>query len=140
MTVPLVGAADCPATADLGDVPAAAGFDAGPVLGDLGGGLALDRLHHGPAHQLAALFGDVPATDDGVGLVVPRGQPRPRAQPVGGGEAVHVADLSHKYGRQGRADAGQLLDGPVAGVVAKPFRDATVEHGFLSIEFADQLE
>ncbi|MET8647342.1 hypothetical protein ABZX69_38595 [Streptomyces sp. NPDC004074] len=53
---------------------------------------------------------------------------------------MHVTDLSHKHRRQGGADPGQLLDGPVAGVVTKPFRDAAVEQGFLGIESVDQLQ
>ena len=47
------------------------------------GGVALDRLDHRPAQHPRALLGDVPADHLGVGLVVPRRQPGPRAQPPG---------------------------------------------------------
>src|SRR6267378_3926816 len=58
--------------------------------GDLGGvGLALDGLHGRPPHEFAALLGDVPAANDGVRFAVGGGQPGPRAQVGGVGEAVH---------------------------------------------------
>ena len=63
---------------DLGDVLAAASFDTVFVGGDLGGGLVtLHRLDRRPSDQFRALFGDVSAVHDGVGLAVAWGQPRP---------------------------------------------------------------
>ena len=56
----------------------------------------------GPADRFGTLFGDVSAVHDGVGLVVVRGQPGPRAQVGGVGEAVHVADLSDEHRCQRR--------------------------------------
>ncbi|MEE1670678.1 hypothetical protein RCR19_35085 [Streptomyces sp. WAC07094] len=53
---------------------------------------------------------------------------------------MHVTNLSHKHRRQGAADPGHLMDGPVAAVVTKPFRDAAVEQAFLGIESVDQLQ
>ncbi|MET7718359.1 hypothetical protein [Streptomyces sp. NPDC005407] len=53
---------------------------------------------------------------------------------------MHVADLRDQHRRQGGTDAGQLLDGAVAGVVAKPIRDAAVEQGFFGVEFVDQFQ
>jgi hypothetical protein len=35
-------------------------------------------------------------------------------------------------------NTGQLLNGPVAGVVAQAFRHAFVEQGFLGVEFVDE--
>src|ERR1700736_222154 len=64
---------------DLGDVAAAAGFDPFAIKGDLGDvGLTLDGLHGRPPHKFAALLGDVPATNDGVGFAVCGGQTGPR--------------------------------------------------------------
>jgi hypothetical protein len=51
---------------------------------------------------------------------------------------VHISDLRDQHRRQGGTDAGQLLEGAIAGVAAKPVRDAVVEQGFLSVEFVDQ--
>ena len=41
-------------------------------------------LDRGPAHQLRALLGDPAAVHGGVGLAVPRSQPGPAGQLVGG--------------------------------------------------------
>ena len=63
---------------DLGDVLAAASFDALFVGRDLGRRrVALHRLDRRPADRFGALFGDVSAVHDGVGLAVARGQPGP---------------------------------------------------------------
>ena len=92
---------------NFGDVLAAASFDTLFVGRDLGRRrVALHRLDGRPADRFGALFGDVPAVHDGVGLAVARGQPGPRAQVRGVGEAVHVTDLGDEHRRQRRADAG----------------------------------
>src|SRR5215213_4422635 len=92
---------------DLGDVFAAASFDAVFVGRDLGRGLVtLHRFDRCPADQLRALFGDMPAMYDGVGLAVAWGQSGPAAQLGGPGESVHVTDLGDEYRRQRRSDAG----------------------------------
>ena len=49
---------------------------------------ALHGLDRGPADQPAALLGDPAAVHGGVGLVVLRGQPRPRRQLRGPGKRV----------------------------------------------------
>ena len=63
---------------DLGDVAAAASFDALFVGRDLSRRrVALYRLDGRPADRFGALLGDVSAMHDGVGLAVARGQPGP---------------------------------------------------------------
>lgn len=53
---------------------------------------------------------------------------------------MDVADLGDQDRGQDGADAGQLLDGPVAGVALQAFRNAGVEQGFLGVQFVDQLQ
>jgi len=63
---------------NLGDVAAAASFDALFVGEDLGRcRVALYRLDRCPADRFGALFGDMSAMHDGVGLAVALGQSRP---------------------------------------------------------------
>ncbi len=66
----------------------------------------LYALHRGPADQPAALLGDPPTVDLGVGLVVLRRQSRPAAQLRGTGEPVHVADLGDEHCAQDLTDPG----------------------------------
>ena len=72
---------------NLGDVFAAASFDSVFVGCDLGRRrVTLHRLDGRPTNQFGALFGDMPAVYDAIGLAVARGQPGPRAQVGGVGE------------------------------------------------------
>src|SRR5258705_2193266 len=88
---------------DLGDVAAAAGLDPLAIKGDFCGvRLALDGLDSRPPHEFAALLGDVPAANDGVGFAVCGGQTGPRAQVCRPGKTVYVPDLGDEHRRQHR--------------------------------------
>ena len=126
---------------DLGDVLAAASFDTVLVGGDLGCRLVpLHRLDRRPADQFGALFGDMPAVHDGVGLAVAWGQPGPGAQLGGPGEAVHVTDLGDEHRRQHRSDTGYLLDGLIAAISVELFGDQRGEPRLVAIEDVDEFQ
>jgi hypothetical protein len=63
---------------------------------------ALDGLHGGPADQGAALLGDPPTVDLGVGLMVLGSQSGPAGQLAGSGKAVHIPDLGDEHRAQNR--------------------------------------
>ena len=83
-------------------------------------------------------LGNRAAVHGGVGLAVPRGEPGPRAQVSGRGEAGDVADLGDEHRRPGRADPGNLLDRPIAGVGGQPGGDPAGGQLDLQIEGVDQ--
>lgn len=126
---------------DLADVLAAAGLDACTIDGKLrGGGLVLDGLDRRPSDQFAALLGDVPTMDDGVRLVVTRGQSRPRTQPVRSRKPLAVSDFGDEYRTEDRTNAGQLLNDAVAGMVPQLAGDRGGEVCLMAVEDVDHLE
>ena len=105
-------------------MPVGALGDAVVVHGDRGGAfLPADRFDGRPADQAASLFGDLAPSDVGVGLAVAGGQAGPRAQLGRAGEAGGVADLGHEHRSEDRADPGDGLGGPVAGMSAEQVGD-----------------
>src|SRR5512133_2329777 len=68
-------------------------------------------------------LGDPAAVHGGVGLAMPRSQPGPAAQLLRPGEPGHVADLGDEHRGEGRTDAADLLDHPVAAVPGEPVGD-----------------
>jgi hypothetical protein len=125
---------------DPGDVAAPALGDT-PVGGfDVAAGVVLrDGLDRGPAQQPRALFGDRAAVDLGVGLAVTGGHARPRTQPLGRGETADVANLGHEHRPERRADPVEGLDGPVAGIIDQPGRDAPIQAQHLGVIDRDQI-
>src|SRR6478736_1062484 len=103
-------------------------------------GVALHRLDRRPTDRFGALFGDVSAVHDGVGLAVARGQPGPGAQLGGPGEAVHVTDLGDEHRRQHRSDTGYLLDGLIVAISVELCGDQRGEPGFMVIEDIDEFQ
>ncbi len=80
-----------------------------------------------------ALLGDRTSAHLGIGLAVAWCEPRPRAQPVGIGEAPHVTDLGDEHSGQHRAHPVDGLDGPVAGVVAQGLVQSMGAHAVSSM-------
>ena len=68
-----------------------------------------------------------------------RGQPGPRAQVGGSGEAVHVTDLGDEYRGQRRSDAWHLLDRVIAAVRLEPLGDQPGEAGLMVVEDVDEF-
>src|SRR5262245_26125861 len=81
---------------------------------------------------------DRAAVHGGVGLAVTRGEPGPRTQVPGGGEAGDVADLGDEHRRPGGADPGDLLDRPVAGMGGQSGGDPPGGQLDLPVEALDQ--
>ena len=92
-----------------------------------------DRLDRRPAHQAAALFGDRPAVNLGVGLAVTRAPPRRRTQLVRRREASDVADLGNEHRGQHRADPVDRLDRPIPTMIDQMSGDAPVQRNAISV-------
>ena len=58
----------------------------------------------------------------------------------GRSETMHVADLGDEDRGEDRSDAGELLDGVVAGVVAEPFGDRVGQLVDLAVEGVDERD
>jgi hypothetical protein len=84
------------------------------------------------------LFGDAAAVHGGVGFVVSGCESGPGRQLAGPGESVHVTDLGDEHRSQHRADAGDLLDGDVAGVFCQPAAGQFGEQVDLEIQRLDE--
>ena len=80
---------------------------------------------------------DLPAADNRIGLAVSRGQSGPRTQATGIDEAVHVTDLSDEHRTEDGADAGQLLNRPIAAIGAKLGGDLVGESALVGVENVD---
>jgi hypothetical protein len=83
-------------------------------------------------------LGDPAAVHGGVGLVVARGQPGPRGELGGPGEATDVADLGDEHRGQHRPDPRDLLDRHVPGVFTQSPGDQLGEYVDLEVERGDQ--
>ncbi len=122
------------------DLAATALGDAVVVNLELGAApLPLDSLDGSPAHQAAALFGDVAPLDGRIRLPVAGDEPGPGGQAVGAAEAVNVADLGHEDGPQHRAHPGDPLDHPVAIVISEAAGDVALEHLHLLVVGLDEV-
>src|SRR5437879_1992194 len=125
---------------DPGDVLPPAFRDAVVVLLDLLRAPHMrDGLDRCPPDEDRALLGDPAPADLQVRLPMLGGHPSPRAQLTGPGEAGDVTDLGHEDGGQGVADTVELLDGPVAMVVAQPAVDLPLEEVDLLVEDGDEI-
>jgi len=120
---------------------AVVGRDPGKVGPQLGAGrLTLGCFDRCPAHEPRPLLGDRTTMQRRVGLAVSGREPGSAAQVMWRGEPPHVADLGHEDRAKDLANAGDLLDGLVAGCIDELTSDVALEDLHLALETLDQVQ